>query len=581
MKAHYPRFAADKTILVQLWPRRCVPQDRAVFARIPDPTMSNSNNSAPDDLAQRDTAQPRDARSLDRLAGFDWSRLFHTLVLSGCIVWLAGYFLPPINHDTAVLLYISKLWLEGGRLYVDAIDINTPLVFVLHLLPEALAKLTGLGGPTVLVALLGLGILASFQTCRTVLAASLEPYRAFSAALLPVLLLFLLIVFPNYMFTQREHIMMVLGMPYLLVASARAGGTDMPRRLRIATGLMAGLGFAMKPYFLAFPLLVELYVLSRRGFRSTATDAAPWSVLAVCVAHALFAVLVTPEYFTQVLPMAQDFYSRVADTDLFDLATGTNLAAPTIILPLLGIVAFWGVRSHLSRVIFLAGVAGLISAYAQGKGWPYHALPARAFTLFLAGTAIASVLDNTAWLRRGDRRPARWFASALMLLVFYQHGLARVPFAQQLAYDDSEVKKLADIITPQRLDNRILILSPGIYPHFPLLNYTGMKMTMRFESMWLLQGVYAECNDNGALYNDPARMSENEAMVFRSVAEDFNKGRPSILVVDKIAGIPECLVDMPFSYLDYFNRNPLFAERFLDYEPLLEYDRYEIYLRRR
>ena len=106
-------------------------------------------------------------------------------------------------------------------------------------------------------------------------------------------------------------------------------------------------------------------------------------------------------------------------------------------------------------------------------------------------------------------------------------------------------------------------------------------MTMRFESMWLLQGVYAECNDNGALYNDPARMSENEAMVFRSVAEDFNKGRPSILVVDKIAGIPECIADMPFSYLDYFNRNPLFAERFLDYEPLLEYDRYEIYLRRR
>src|SRR5687768_7709758 len=80
----------------------------------------------------------------------DWPRLLHWLVLAVCAAWIAGYFLPPINHDTAVLLYIAKSWLGGGQLYVDMIDINTPLVFVLHLLPEAIAAITGIPGTTVL-----------------------------------------------------------------------------------------------------------------------------------------------------------------------------------------------------------------------------------------------------------------------------------------------------------------------------------------------------------------------------------------------------------------------------------------------
>jgi hypothetical protein len=247
--------------------------------QLPDPAMNTSPNLQ-DAVLRR---------------GWDWPRLLHSLVLAVCALWLIGYFFPPINHDTAVLLYISKNWLNGGRLFIDAIDINTPLVFVVHLLPEAIAKLTGMQGVTMLVALLGLGIAASFITCRKVLAASLDPAHATADALLPLLLLFLLIVYPNNMFAQREHLMLVLAMPYLLVASGRADGEELSVRLKIATGLMAGVGFAMKPYFLTMPLFVELYIVSQVTLRRGLADPAPWSVFAICVAHALFAIIVTPE----------------------------------------------------------------------------------------------------------------------------------------------------------------------------------------------------------------------------------------------------------------------------------------------
>ncbi|WP_157089428.1 hypothetical protein [Oceanibaculum pacificum] len=509
----------------------------------------------------------------------DWSRLLHRTVVAVCACWLIGYFFPPINHDTAVLLHIAKLWVNGGTLYVDAIDINTPLVFVIYSLPELLAKLTGLPSTTLLPALLAVGIAASYLTCRRVLKASLNPDLAISGALLPVLVLFLLIVYPNNMFSQREHIMLVLTLPYLLVASGRAGASPLSRRLRIATGLMAGFGFAMKPYFLVVPVLVELYILYQRGFRYSIRDAAPWSVLAVCVGHAIFAVLVTPEYFTFVLPMARDFYSELGGVSLYDLFTNGNFGAPTVILPLLGIVAFWGVRSHMARVIFLAGMGGLFAAYAQFKGWPYHILPAQALTLLLAGAVIAAVLDNMAWLKRGDKRPARIFAAAMMLLVFYQQALNSSPFYMQFSYEDSDAKRLLEIVKQERGNGRILILSPGIYPHFPVLNYANMQMAMPFESMWLLQGVYSECLEDGSVFHNPRTMDPGEEFVFKTVSASFLRQQPSLLIVDNIPGIPQC-TEEPFSYLEYFLQSPQFAEAFANYEELVTYDRYMIYRRK-
>ena len=78
------------------------------------------------------------------------------------VLWLAGYFFPPINHDVAAILDVSARWVHGERLYVEIIDENLPLTFVVHALPILTARILP-GGPTFwFTAWVVAGIFASF-----------------------------------------------------------------------------------------------------------------------------------------------------------------------------------------------------------------------------------------------------------------------------------------------------------------------------------------------------------------------------------------------------------------------------------
>src|SRR3546814_16441720 len=106
--------------------------------------------------------------------------------------------------------------------------------------------------------------------------------------------------------------------------------------------------------------------------------------------------------------------------------------------------------------------------------------------------------------------------------------------SKQLDYNGSELQRLMQIVKQEARNNRILILSPGIYPHFPMLHYLNMRMTMPFESMWLMQGAYAECHDLAPLYTPPDKLIPDAAVVFPRVTEDFNRNNPSLLNVSNV-----------------------------------------------
>jgi hypothetical protein len=497
------------------------------------------------------------------------------------ILWLAGYFFPPINHDVGAILAVSRRWIDGQKLYVDVIDENLPLTFIVHALPVLTAKILPGGIPFWFTAWVVAGIFGSFFACSRLIRLVPSADHALTAGLLPPVLLFLFTVLPNEHFGQREHIMFVATAPYLFASMARAEGVSTSRRTGIAIGLVAGIAFALKPYFLAIPAAVELYLLIRRGWRTTFRDEIPWSILAVAVIHLVLIYTVFSAYGLFVMPLAIKAYSPIGDAGWWEILTGDVMAPTLIALLIFGAFAVFLTRTLAARVVVAFGIGAAVSAIAQAKGWPYHLLPALSIAILLAALTISQTVDRYLPISRSSHRlPVSVISATLMVLLYFQAALYTPPFFKQRQYEDSVGGVLRHIVEQNAPHRTILTLSPGIYPFWPMLNYVHGRMTMRFLTMWVLQGVYATCEDFPALYNPPDTMSDIEKFVYDAVSQDFATGKPDLLIVDTIPGMPRCQGKI-FDYLEYFRQNKVFDDAFAHYEHLMDFDRYQIYRRKK
>jgi hypothetical protein len=497
------------------------------------------------------------------------------------VLWLAGYFFPPINHDVAAILDVSKRWIEGDTLYVDVIDENLPLTFIIHTLPVFTAKLLPGGVPFWFTAWVVAGIAASFVACRHLVRLIPSADHALTEALLPPVLLFLFSVLPNEHFGQREHLMLILCAPYLLASMARAEGVPTTSAIGIAIGLAAGMGLAMKPHFLAIPAAVEIYLLMRRGWRVTLSDPIPWCIGLVAVAHFVAMYTIFSEFGLFVLPLAVEAYAPIGDAGWREVLT-SNVMAPTLIaLVIFGGFAVFLTGTLAARALVAFGIGAAVAAIAQAKGWPYHLLPALSVAILLAVFTLSQTVDRYLPISRSAHRlPVTVISATLMVLLYFQAALYTPPFYKQREHEDSIEGLLSHIVEQNAPHRTVMTLSPGIYPFWPMINYVDGRMTMRFLSMWVLQGIYAGCEDFPALYNAPDTMSDTEKFVFDAVSEDFASSQPDLLIVDQIPGMPRCQGKL-FDYLEYFQQNRTFADAFENYEHLMDFDRYKIYRKKK
>lgn len=436
----------------------------------------------------------------------------------------AAVFQFPLNHDVSWIISIAQRVLAGEVLYVDVVELNPPLIVWLTLPLVAAAQLLHVD-PGQLLRVVVLAVVAGVcASCARIVHGRLPP--ACEQALAP-LTVYAAVVVAGYDFGQREHLAMLLALPYLALAVLRAQGEPTAARWRIAAAALASIGFVFKPHLLLVPLLVEAVVASRnrRWFDGTATT--------IGVAACLYAVAVlvfAPAYLHVASMVSAAYGTGYLGKSVFTFIGVKNFQVAALCIVFAAVVRP-GPRALLQ--VLCAATAGFAaSALLQAKGWSYHWYPVAALATVLFGLSAAQVLQR----RAGDRAPlvvglAVLALSTLSLLAAPRSGALENPMP---AVFSPLVKRLGG--------GPVMILSNTVRASYPLVTERGVGAALSLPTMAVL---------SASILAGDRRL---EAYLRAIVVRDMLRQAPRVLIVENAPeGMPPS-----FDFLEYLALDPAF-----------------------
>lgn len=521
-------------------------------------------------------AQPR------RLAWLERSPLFYAAVFACVALTLAVQLGRPAPPDMAFLLYAAGRLLDGATLYRDVVEINPPLIIWLNVPIEVVARLTHVSEFVVyrLATATAIGALFAFSY-RLVRWYVLPDTPAYGRYLL-LLLAFALFPLAGEDFGQREHLVLALLTPYVLLVAARRRGSALrgvgPQRSeKVVIGVLAGIALALKPHF-ALAWLPLVFFQPMRGRWRAAPEAA-WT-LTVLVVYAVVVLLATPDYLTVALTLGPAYlrYLRESWEGLLFLAPG----APLVFLALLAAAVLRRFsRDPVLWLLLATEVAGCyLAGIAQQKGLRYHFYPSFALAFVLLG--LVSVDARVAAGRLSERLYGGVTRALTVTIVAVVLGLGLIQVAGGSRSERRARAERSDVVAFVRAragGGAIGVLSYHIDGAFPLVNDAGVHLASRFPHLWLFPTSYQDSLEAGGalVYNRPDQMQPAERYLWDAVREDLLAAQPDLLLVLRPARDVARNGLRRLHYIQYFERDPELAKLFRRYEWVGEKGEYDIY----
>jgi hypothetical protein len=489
---------------------------------------------------------------------------------------LVAEFRSYARADIGFLLDAATRVLDGARLYVDVVEINPPLIVALNAAVVWLARLLHfdeilLYRIAITAVLLG-SLWLSSTLLRSVVSLDVRTRR-----LLLLALAFVLFPLAESDFGEREHLVVALLVPYVLVAAARLAGHPVPKARAFLVGLLAGSAFALKPQFLLLWPLIEVLLRTRGRIPTRALLPESVAVAAFVTGYLVLIAVVTPEYFDLVRLLAVP-YSRF----LYDPFYRLLVTGPGAVLTLFALLAFTALRPNarhpaLWTMLALAAAACLIAGAVQQKGLRYHFYPAFSLaTLILALVPTDSFAPADNRVRTVYRAIVAGVLAATVAMVCVRRTVAALGHADDPGRD--QLEQLVGLVRTHAEGAGVFVMSYHIESAYPLVNYSGVRSASRFPHLWILAAEYLDAlkSPEPLRYRDRAEMSPSERYLHRAVSEDLGR-RPRLLLVFRNAR------DLPangyrrLDYIAYFSRDSAVASILREYQLVASTGDYLVY----
>ncbi len=417
-----------------------------------------------------------------------------------------------ISIAISVLIYFYYIPLNENSIWMisQSIDIlqhksitdffNTSLPPILLAIPSSFIALHYSLSPlhifVVLVVVLGY---LSFFLTRQILSLSRDTIPQ-QVRQLSLIILFMFFIFPGYDFGDREHIFILLSFPYILSVMLHEHLT-LSRKQRIAIGLLAAIGFSMKPYFYLIFLTSELsLIIYYKSIRYN------WREEFFIIAFSGFTLLSIILYGGAHNPLSLDmalalypFFAKIPSWKLFAYNNGIYFAS------LLFAYILLNYRRSLFFLAWSFSLTSILFLYIyQAKGYSYHLLPL--YMLGVFGFFYTLIVEKV------QSEYLKNFIIILLIGVTIRH---KIPFFDHLKYRDINFSHIVDTLPN---NSSIFVVAPDMYYPAYIMWHNHKTWSSRFPSIWMF-GL-----------SDKQEIKKYENMVLRAIEEDIEYYFPNYII---------------------------------------------------
>ena len=399
-----------------------------------------------------------------------------TALIFAAIIALIIAFPLTVSHDAALFLDTGNLILNGKQPYADFDEINFPLVMYVHAVPDAIARVLGVNPIPVFSVMVLVLAIGSVWGIRCILERRFEGAAPVSWRMIPVFIAFYtLFLFLTERYGQREHLFILLFLPFFFLRWERWQGGNVNLRWTVLVGVMGAVGAALKPHFLPIALAPEAYwiasaLLTRHWKQIRNALFAPEMLGFVGTGLVYAAVLLIVPVFRQaifdsILPYVTSSYADYG-IGVTPLTLLTRLDTMLMWLALLVTLPAFIRNRPLVRPLWLLTFAAILVFCWQGKGWYYHRIPA----IFGIGMLLAVVL-----FERSERRLLEPIFKVLLVIL----GYFVITLGGVIQMSDHYPAIRSAILTHSRPNDPVMFISSSVDPAYPLLVQTGRRSADR------------------------------------------------------------------------------------------------------
>lgn len=513
------------------------------------------------------------------------AKTFATLTFAAVAMAALLALLPAVGHDQMWCLYVAQRLHGGTALYgPHLLESNPPLIMWMLLLPTSVARILHLPQSVVFkffvlstaaaIAFINLRLLRRFRSAPT------------KAHVWTLAFAFVCVfgVIPARDFGQRDHLLVILLLPYVLAAALDVDSrAKLALWIRLAIGVIAGLGVSLKPHHLLVPAAIEaVFILKRRRFSLRPELLA---LLATCAAYLAAIRLVTPAYLTTILPILRDTYWAIGHLSLPQLVVQAIqlhiLAAAAITL---AAISGWHKLPPLTVFLIVAGIAATVAYYLQGTGWYYQQIPALSFFAFALCLELLDLAERH-HLPLPPWTPKAAAALSVLAIALTAH-FSGYTFSRPFSFPSG----LSDVPDPAFFGGLapgtpVAILSTVVDDTVPPIFTHQLLWAQRENNLWTLPAILR--NESPTAPGDPrrtipaARLIELDRLQHAWMVDDLTYWHPALILIERCyepAVHCQILEDRHDNLLAWFERDPAFRAVFAQYHYLRSSGPYDAYV---